>query len=288
MQESQAEGIVEELTEEMGEVSERAIDRMLRTLHIPWAQLILSAAVVIVLLILLFLLKKLFDRHVLSTDNNLGSRPIRLIYKIVRVILVIMTVMFILQINGVNVSSLVAGLGIAGIVVGFALQDILKDVIMGFHIVMDGFFGVGDVVHYDGIDGIVISFNIMSTKIQNLVDGTVLNVCNRDIVKILKYGDVLDLDLGLSYEDPPEKIHGVLWAVTEKIGQEIAGVTGPEYLGTICFNESSVTYRIRMHCDPMQRADVHRMAVSLAQAELAKAGIRIPYRQLDVHTFSPK
>ena len=83
--------------------------------------------------------------------KNLGrSRTyIRLILSIVRYVFIIITILTLLQVNGVDVSSILAGLGLAGVIVGLAVQDALKDIIRGFSIVSDHYFSVGDVIKYN-------------------------------------------------------------------------------------------------------------------------------------------
>ena len=55
-----------------------------------------------------------------------------------------------LNLYGVNTTSLIAGLGIAGVALAFGLQEALKDIVSGIGIIMDNYFVVGDVVDYNG------------------------------------------------------------------------------------------------------------------------------------------
>ena len=80
----------------------------------------------------------------------------------------IIVFILILQINGIDVSSMVAGLGVVGIIVGFIVQDAFKDIIRGVGIISDNYFKVGDIVKYDSIEGKVISLGIKTTKIQDI------------------------------------------------------------------------------------------------------------------------
>ncbi len=76
---------------------------------------------------------------------------------------------------GVNVSSLIAGLGIMTAVLGLAFQDMIKDVISGITIVVEDQFSVGDVVEIDGFKGTVVSVGFKTTEIRG----------ERDQVKII-------------------------------------------------------------------------------------------------------
>lgn len=77
------------------------------------------------------------------------QQSLRTIYRIIRVVMLVLFILAILQVNGINVTSLVAGLGVTSVVVAFALQDVLKDLLMGFDIAAENFFSVGDVIRFE-------------------------------------------------------------------------------------------------------------------------------------------
>ncbi len=67
---------------------------------------------------------------------------------IVLAAVVIIVILIVLQLLGINVSSMLAGVGIASIVIGFALQDALKDIFRGLEIVSDSYYDIGDLIKY--------------------------------------------------------------------------------------------------------------------------------------------
>ncbi len=142
-----------------------------------------SLVVIALTALVIMLLKKLkraIYRETASTAKG-NKRKVHLFHcKICGFLIAFITV---LQINGVNVSALVTGLGIVGIVVGFALQDVLKDFVMGNNIMLDHFFVVGDVVKYGNVTGKIVSFNIKVTHILDIDTGNFLTVSNRNISK---------------------------------------------------------------------------------------------------------
>ena len=73
-------------------------------------------------------------------SNKKNKTIIRMLKSVVAGGLSIITVLMVLQIYGINVTSMLAGVGIVGIVVGFALQDSLKDIIRGFVIISDNYY----------------------------------------------------------------------------------------------------------------------------------------------------
>ena len=202
-------------------------------------------------------------------------------------VVLVIALLSIFQVNGINVTSLVASLGIVSAIVGLSLQDYLKDLIMGAHIFMDKFFTVGDVVRYKGTEGIVVSFTTKTTKIQSMSDFSIISVCNRNIDEIAKLGDFQKINIPLSYDEDVPKVHKVLGEITERIKQ-IEGVKSAVYKGTFEFQDSAILYRINYYVDPKDKWTVWYKVMKEVQDSLWAEGIKIPYNQLDVHNYTEK
>lgn len=132
---------------------------------------------------------------------------ILLFQNITKYVCLIFAILMILNIYGVNTSSIIAGLGIASVVIGLALQDALKDIISGINIIMDNYYVVGDYVKYGDFTGIITSFGLKSTKIKDF-NGNVLNIANRNIDKIINISQerhVIYLRVPTAYEASEEK-----------------------------------------------------------------------------------
>ncbi len=213
---------------------------------------------------------------------------VRVALGISRFLIISGTLLTILQINGVDVSSAVAGLGLLSAIVGLALQDALKDTIMGIHIMSDHFFSVGDVVKYRDIEGVVVGFTIKTTTLRNIYDQTITTICNRNISEITKMPQSaqVDIDLPLSYEESPKKIHTVLQDLCTQI-DGLDGIDRCVYKGTQEFADSAVIYKIRFFCLPENKPERTRDALRVIQNGLEAADIHIPFNQLDVHHVSP-
>lgn len=101
----------------------------------------ISVAIVIIGAIIYVISINLIKNFIKKDENNpkLDKRKktyLKLFKNILKYVLLIIVSVIILQINGVNVSSIIASLGVITVIVGFALQDALKDIIMGINIVM--------------------------------------------------------------------------------------------------------------------------------------------------------
>jgi len=249
------------------------------------SHLLLSAGIIVAAVILWKIFRKAFLRYATKrngvTQGTAGT-ALTVGYDILKVITIVGVVLTVLQINGINVSSMVAGLGIVSAIVGLAFQDLLKDVIMGVHIVTDDFFKVGDVICYGDLEGVVISFNIRTTKIRDMDAGNIVTICNRNISEIKKRSNLVLMNVPLSYEEDYRTVHRVLEEICERI-REVEGMENCVYMGTQEFEDSAVIYRINLYCPPERKWDMWRAARSLLQEGLSDAGISIPYPQMDVH-----
>ena len=99
-------------------------------------------------------------------------------------IIAILAFLMILRIFGVDVTSMLAGVGIAGIVIGFALQDALKDIVRGFNIVSDNYYEIGDVIQYGENTGKVTAVSLLTTKIQDMNTMNEVSIANRNIEQV--------------------------------------------------------------------------------------------------------
>ena len=220
-----------------------------------------------------------FEGAVFNEKQNMTAN---ILHTFLRIVIVIVMVVLILKINGVEVGTVLAGLGIAGAVAGLAVQDILKDMLMGIRILRDEFFVVGDGIRYDDIEGIVVSFNLQTTKIENIDDHSLYIICNRNLDKIVKLSYLVDVDFPLGYDVPLKvssemikKVCGQIWLMDE--------IEGCYYKGVEELGESAIIHRIRFFTKPENKHDMIRAVNKLILEKVADAGLEIPFNQLDVN-----
>ena len=184
----------------------------------------------IIIILVSFIVYKLIENAIeeasIKGKNELERKKrvtIILLFKnIIKYIIVIIDVLAILNIYGVNTSSILAGLGVIGAVIGLAFQDALKDIIGGINIILDNYFVVGDLVTFDGFTGNILEFGLKSTKIQN-AKGEVMILANRNIDKIINLSQkksVLLLTVPTAYECDHKKVERVLTDVINKLKKE--------------------------------------------------------------------
>ena len=119
------------------------------------------------------LLKRLVNKVLLRTpkmkkQHQQRANTIRIIIlNIIKYSVVVVVLLAILANFGVNVKSIVAGLGITTAIIGLAFQDLAKDLIAGISIITENQFEVGDTIEYDGFMGEVIFLGLKTTRIKD-------------------------------------------------------------------------------------------------------------------------
>jgi len=187
---------------------------------------------------------------------------------------------------GVSLGPVLAGLGIAGFVIGFALQEVLGNFAAGMMILIYKPFDVGDMVEAAGVFGKVNAMSMVSTSIMT-IDNQTLIVPNGKI-----WGDVIknvtgqqtrrvDMEFGISYSDDiprTEKVLMQILAEHPKVLKEPAPVVRLHKLG-----ESSVDFVVRPWVATEDYWDVYWDVTREVKMRFDREGISIPFPQRDVH-----
>ena len=139
------------------------------------------------------------------------TTAIDLLGKILKVSLWIIAIILILSNLGYNISTLIAGLGIGGVAIAFALQNVLGDIFAAFSIYFDKPFQIGDFIIVGDDLGVVKKIGIKTTRIQTL-QGEELVVSNRELTetRVHNYKKMekrrIAFGFGVTYETPTEKL----------------------------------------------------------------------------------
>ena len=234
--------------------------------------------IVIILSALIFIgLKRGIKKFVKKT--NTGTT---ILVGAIKYVVIATCAIIVLDVNGVHITKVIAGLGVASIIIGFALQDALKDIIMSIHILIDDFYKVGDVIKFDNIEGNVINFTLRTTKIKSIDTSEIYSISNREIYKVIKSSGVCDILLPMPYEEDPDEMHELMTHICSKF-ESVEHVSMAEFMGTQEFNDSSISYKLRFRCNPMHKPQARRDCLFIIQECLKEAGKAIPYNQLDIH-----
>lgn len=240
----------------------------------------LCLAAVLISIVIWMCLKKFVHR--LIGKNEKQDAFAVLVLNLIKYSLAICCTLLILQINGINVTSAIAGLGIVSVIVGLALQDALKDIIMGVNIISENFFHIGDVVEIGDYIGKVTSVTLKSTRLQNSDDGYEVRICNRNIDKVKVMSNMVVLDIPLSYGEDPKQVKKVFDEIVKEVSSW-KDCEKVEYLGLFEYEDSDILYRMKVHCAAAVRMTMRRRVLQEIDKKLRENGISVPFPQLDVH-----
>ena len=255
--------------------------------------LIKSLIYIVVAIIVYEIIKKIVIKTLKGNKkriNNVHFQRMKtiqnLILSIVKYMIIIITIVAILSVWGFNVTTLVAGLGLGTAIIGLAFQDLAKDLIAGFAIITEGQYEVGDTIEIDNFMGEVTSISLKTTEITNF-KGAKYIVSNRYMDKVINYSDnplLAIVDISTPYEEKTDKVEKVLKDMIEEINDKVPNSEGDLLLwGIQSLSESSVVYRISVPAKSMKHFETERYLRKQIKDHLDKAGIPIPYNQIEVH-----
>ncbi len=215
-------------------------------------------------------------------SNKKRKTYLRMLRSIICAAVIVIVILIILQLLGINVSSMLAGVGIASIVIGFALQDAMKDIFRGLEIVADDYYDIGDVIKYDDNFGQVISINLRTTKIQDINTMNIVSIANRNIDKVEVSTGYIYLSVPFPLRIKPTAANNLMLEIVKSI-QALPKVTSVINQGVTNITNSSLNYQLQITCDPMDQLQVRRDCLGVITSTLASNKVLLPYNQLDIH-----
>lgn len=193
-----------------------------------------------------------------------------------------------LSILGVDVSVIVASVGVVALVVGFGVESLIADVVTGTFILFENQYNVGDIVEVGGFRGTVKDIGIRTTAIED-AGGNVKIINNSEMKNILNRSDhtsraVCDIDI--PYETDLEALEERIPALLEEIYRQNAGIlkSVPAYLGVEKLGASSVVLRFVAEVAEKDLFTAGRVLNRSLWLGLRRLGVECPFQQLDVHT----
>ena len=210
---------------------------------------------------------------------------VSLIKNILKWLVIIFVILSILSVYGVDTTGIVASLGVAGLVIGLALQDIIADFVAGIFILFDDQYVIGDVVEVNGFKGEVIGFGLMSTKIKNAT-GDVLIISNssfKEVINFSRTNSSLVITLDVSYDTDIDKLEKALNELEEDVNKMENVIGNYKLLGINEFSSSSIKYLVSIECKANCQYQIKRDYFKLVKKVFDKYKIEIPYNKLDIN-----
>ena len=207
--------------------------------------------------------------------------------RVAMVVIVAMALMLSLDILGVNISPLIAGLGIGGLAVALALQPTLSNLFAGTYVMTEDVVDPGDYIEMEnGITGYVVDVNWRSTRLRTWGNNLVVIPNSRFAETIItNYSKPEEninvyLTCGVAYESDLQRVEAVSIEVMQKVEREHPGVVQDYgvYFGYDTFGESNIDFWLFMQAkNRLDSFEVRSELIKQLHARLTDEGITINY-----------
>lgn len=283
----------------MGQFPELRVvqQELLSTLKVP----IIIGIVVVVAYVGIRLTYTVVDRLALGLTDEAGfsshySRRARLristlssvIKNITNFVWIAIGFLIALSITGIDIGLLLASVGIIGLALSLAAQNLVKGAIQGFFIVLEDQFAIGDVVKIGDDAGVVEKLNLRITQLRDTA-GRLITIPTSDINRVANYSlhwSQADLKIPVHYNADINR----MLEVTRQVGDDLQHdpdwsnliLDDPQILGVDDFGDSSLIIRVWIKTQPMKQWDISREYRRRFKLAVQEAGTDIPFPQRDV------
>lgn len=192
---------------------------------------------------------------------------------------------------GVNITSLIAALGAAGLTASFALQGSLSNLVSGMQIIFTKPFKMGDYLAFGTYEGTVKRIEILYTTLATFDNKEVIvpnsQITGGVVVNYTSNGTRrLDLSYAVSYQADLKKAKSVLAELAAGDPRVLEDPAPVIAVGEL--KDSSVTLVAKLWCRQEEYWALYHAMQEAVKAAFDREGIAIPYPQLDVHMDQPK
>jgi small conductance mechanosensitive channel len=238
------------------------------------------------------IVQKLIESGLARSHLQLSELLRRMVVSIFRNIIIVLGILIALSQIGVSLGPLLAGLGVVGFVIGFALQDTLSNFsnfAAGMMILVYRPFDVGDLVEAGGVSGRVSHMSLVNTTILPFDNQTILIPNNKiwgDVIKNDTAQTIrrVDMIFGISYSDDIQKTERVLKEILDSHNKVL---TDPEPLIRVNeLGDSSVNFAVYPWANRDDYFEVYWDITRSVKIRFDEEGISIPFPQRDVHIYN--
>lgn len=192
-----------------------------------------------------------------------------------------------LTILGVNVTTIIASVGVLALIVGFSAESLIADVVTGTFMLLENQYNVGDIVEVNGFRGTVTSIGIRTTCITDSGDNVKI-INNSEMKNILNRSDNFSkavCDISIPYETNLEKLEEALPKLLEEIynAHQDTMKKAPVYVGVQALQDSGILLRFVVEVSEKNIYSGMRILNHDLLLGFRGLGVECPYPQLDVH-----
>lgn len=186
---------------------------------------------------------------------------------------------------GVNVTPVLAGAGIVGLAIGFGAQNLVKDLVSGFFLILENQVRVGDVAIINGTGGLVeaISFRTIVLRDEAAVVHVFPNGGITTLSNMTKDWSAYVISVNVAYKEDPDRVVNVMRRVAEEMYAEpnyrSAMLEPIEIFGVDGFTDTGVTIKARLKTQPLQQFTIGREYRRRLKKAFDAEGIEMPVSQ---------
>lgn len=268
--------------------------------QVNWENIIFSALRLLLTLILLWIavaaikiLLRRLEQKLVALAETRGEVPmearkraetlVRLLRQGVVIVVWLVGALVALREIGLEIGPILASVGVAGLAIGFGAQNLVKDVISGFFLILENQVRVGDVAVINGTGGLVEQLNFRTTVLRDL-QGTVHVFPNGNIetlANLTKEWSAFVFDIGVAYKEDVDRVIPIM----RRVGNEMRADNyfGPsilediEIFGVDDFADSAVVIKGRIKTLPIKQWEVGREYRRRLKQAFDQEGVEIPF-----------
>lgn len=264
-------------------------------------------AIIILILILMGLLKLLgfvvkrlkkaaiARLHKSARDDSEGEKRINTISEITqgvgKIFLWTIFILMILEKFSINIGPILASAGIVGLAVGFGAQELVRDFISGFFMLLEDQIREGDVAIINGTSGTVDKIELRTTTLRDA--SGVIHIFQNGKINTLsnmtKEFSAMVVDIGVAYKEDTDQVNVVL----KQVGDEMMKDTnfGPlmisvDLWGVDQFADSAVILKVKLTTKPGQQWSIGREYRRRVKKAFDAKNIEIPFPHISIYTGS--
>lgn len=267
---------------------------------VEWRDLIFGSLRILLILTLAWVLSRLaraglarFERRLIEQGRQQGDVPseaskraetlVRLLRQGVIIMLWLVALLIVLNELGISVGPIIASAGVVGLAVGFGAQNLVRDVISGFFLILENQVRVGDVAVVNGTGGLVEAINFRTLVLRDLgglvhifPNGSITTLSN-----VTKEWSAYVFDIGVAYKENTDRVIGVMRRVADELKQDdyfsrlIIGDI--EIFGVDKFGDSAVVIKGRIKTYPSKQWETGREFLRRIKFAFDNEGIEIPF-----------
>lgn len=267
---------------------------------IQWEDIVSAGLRILLILILVWIgtgiLRKLLQRlekvlvargqaegEIPTESTKRAETLVKLLRQGVIILLWIMAGLLILGQLHVDIGPILASAGVVGLAVGFGAQNLVRDVIAGFFMILENQVRVGDVAVINGTGGLVEKVNFRTIVLRDLsgVVHTFPNGTINTLANMTREWSAFVIEIGVAYKEDTDKVVEVLKQVGVELRQDAHYgaliVEDVEIFGVDKFADSAVVIKGRIKTVPIKQWDVGREYLRRVKKAFDQAGIEIPF-----------